>query len=143
MLTLANNKQASLTLTLRADHSAELERKNADGQVTTSTGTWMDNGDSTISIEVADSNGQSLNMKFKPVSDMLQSVEYPSFYGDAGLNMQRLVTATPLPLPVATDTPQPIPSQAAPVSKSPTLPCGSGALAPLAVGLWLVNKRRK
>jgi tetratricopeptide (TPR) repeat protein len=143
MLTLANNKQASLALTLRADHSAELERKNADGQITTSTGKWMDNGDSTISIEVADSNGQSLNMKFKPLNDILQSVEYPSFYGDAGVNMQRLVTATPLPLPAATDTPQPISSQAAPVSKSPTLPCGSAALAPLAVGMWLVNKRRK
>jgi hypothetical protein len=82
-------------------------------------------------------------MKFKPLNDMLQSVEYPSFYGDAGVNMQRLVTATPLPPPPATDTPQPIPSKSAPASKpKSSLPCGSAALAPLAVGIWWIKKRR-
>jgi tetratricopeptide (TPR) repeat protein len=142
-LTLANNTQTRLTLTLRADHSAEMESKGDDGLSTVSTGKWMDNSDSTISIEVADSNGQSLNMKFKPLNDMLQSVEYPSFYGDAGVNMQRLVTATPLPPPPATDTPQPIPSKSAPASKpKSSLPCGSAALAPLAVGIWWIKKRR-
>lgn len=145
-LTLANGKQTRLKLTLHADYSAELESNGVE-EVLTSIGLWVDNGDGTISIEVPDSYNQSIQMKFKPVNGMLQSFEYPSFYGDSGVNMQRLGVATPLPpvanTPVSTTVMPKVVATAAASKPSSSLPCGSAALAPLAVGMWFVNKRRQ
>ena len=140
MLTLANNEQASLTLTLRSDQSAEMERRSENGRVDASTGKWVDNGDATINVEVADVNDQFVIIKFNFENDVLQALEYPAIYGEAGIVMQKLVPATPL-LPV-TDTPRPVPTGQAVPESNPSMPCGSAALAPLAVGIWLVNKRR-
>jgi hypothetical protein len=135
-LTLANNKQAQLTLTLRADQSAELESKYESDLPIISSGSWTDNGDGTLSIAVTDANQKKTEIKFKVSNDLLLTDTYPSFYGDAGINMKRLVPATPVP--TSTETPEPTPAEPVPTSK-PSLPiCGSAAL----IGaIWLARKR--
>jgi len=141
MLTLGNNKKAQLTLTLRPDHSAETESKYENDPPTVSIGSWMDNGDGTLSIAVTDPNKKRFEIKFIIKNDLLQANEYPAFYGDAGITMTRLIPATPVP--AATDTPQPTPGQPAPaLTSKPSLPCGSAALALLAAVLWLAYRRR-
>jgi tetratricopeptide (TPR) repeat protein len=135
LLTLANNKRAQLTLTLGTDHSATLESKGEDDQVTVSLGTWKDQGDGSIRVSVEDPNKKLVQLAFSLDGDNLTSIEYPGFYGEAGVNMKRLVTATATPEPPQT----PLPSQPAPVpSSKPSLPfCGSAALAPLlVVAFW-------
>jgi hypothetical protein len=106
-----------------------------------STGTWTDNGDGTLSIAVTDANQKTTEIKFKVNNDLLLTDTYPSFYGDAGMNMKRLVNVTPVP--ALTETPQPAPIEptpTAPASK-PSIPfCGSAALMIGAV--WLARKRR-
>jgi hypothetical protein len=138
---LANNKQAQLTLTLRADHFAEMESIYDNDAAIISTGTWTDNGDGTLSIAVTDANQKTTEIKFKVNNDLLLTDTYPSFYGDAGMNMKRLVNVTPVP--ALTETPQPAPIEptpTAPASK-PSIPfCGSAALMIGAV--WLARKRR-
>ena len=141
-ITLANNKQAVLKLTLRADYSAEMENKGAD-EVVISIGTWTDNGDSSITFDFVGIDGRPARIVFFFDNDALQAGEYPAFYGQAGITMRRPDIATPLP--PATETPRPVlsPTPVAPDSKpSSSLPCGSAVLAPLVVGMWLINKRR-
>jgi tetratricopeptide (TPR) repeat protein len=137
--TLANNKKAQLTLTLRADHSAEMESKYDNDPPIISTGSWTDNGDNTISIAVTDPNLKKTEIKFTVSNDLLQANEYPAFYGEAGIEMKRIVTATPVP--PSTNTPEPGGAQPAPQSSSPL--CGSAALAPLVAFIWLVQKRKQ
>ena len=107
----------------------------------------MDDKVGTISVEIPDSNNQKIQMRFLPVNGMLQSVEYPSFYGDSGVNMQRLIVATALPpvanTPVSTPVTPKVVATATASKPSSSLPCGSATLAPLAVGMWFVNKRRQ
>ena len=140
--TLANNKKAQLTLTLHSDRSAEMESKYDNDPPIVSNGSWTDNGDSTLSITVTDPNKKQIEIKFKVTNDLLHANEYPSFYGDAGIELKRLVPATPIPTLTLTATPGPTPAKPAPTSK-PSLPiCGSAGLAPLVAAFWLVRKRR-
>jgi hypothetical protein len=135
LLTLANNKRAQLTLTLGADGSATLESKGEDAQVTVSSGTWKDQGDGSIRVSIEDSNKKQIQLVFSLDGDNLTSIEYPAFYGEAGVNMKRLVAATAAPEPQQT----PVPGGPTPVPPSkPSLPfCGSAALAPLlAAAFW-------
>jgi len=139
--TLANNKKAQLTLTLHPNHSAEMESKYENDSPIISTGSWTDNGDGTLSIAVTDANQKKTEIKFNVSNDLLQANTYPAFYGEAGIEMKRLVPATPVP--TSTETPQTKPSEptpTAPTSK-PFLPiCGSAAL----IGVfWLARKRRR
>ena len=140
-LTLANNKKAQLTLILRADQSAKMESKYENDPPIISTGAWTDNGDGTLSIAVTDPNQKTTEIKFKVSNDLLLTDTYPSFYGDAGINMQRLVTATPVPAP--TNAPAPTPAETVPTAPTskPSLPiCGSAALVGV---IWLARKRRR
>jgi len=140
-LTLANNKKAQLTLILRADQSAKMESKYENDPPIISTGAWTDNGDGTLSIAVTDPNQKTTEIKFKESNDLLLTDTYPSFYGDAGINMQRLVTATPVPAP--TNAPAPTPAETVPTAPTskPSLPiCGSAALVGV---IWLARKRRR
>ncbi len=137
---LSNQKSAQLTLTLRPDHSAELESKYENDQPIISTGSWRDNGDGTLSIVVSDANQKTIEIKFNVSNNLLQANTYPAFYGDAGIEMKRLVPATPVP--TSTETPQTTPSEPAPATPAskPSLPiCGSAALISV---IWLVRKRR-
>ena len=145
-LLLADNKKARLSLTLGLDHSAKLETIY-EGEAAAATGLWTDNGDGTLSIEVTDGNQKKTQIKFVFKTDLLQGNEYPSYYGDAGIYLQRLVSAMPVP---ATETgvaeaATPVPAQPAtptiPASKSSLPICGSAAL-PLIGVLWLTRKRR-
>lgn len=145
ILTLSNDKKAQLILTLRADHSAGMETKYENDQPVISSGSWTDNGDGTLSISVTDPNQKITEIKFKVKDDLLQGDTYPAFYGEAGVNMQRLVTVTPAP-PVPTATPGPTPAEFAPTpptaipTSQPSLPiCGSAALIGV---IWLARKRR-
>lgn len=137
---LSNQKSAQLTLHLHPDHSAELESKYENDQPIISTGSWIDNGDGTLSIVVSDANQKKIEIKFNVSNDLLQANTYPAFYGDAGIEMKRLVPVTPAP--TSTETPQTTPSEPTPVAPAskPSLPfCGSAALVGV---IWLVRKRR-
>ncbi len=138
--TLANNKKAQLTLTLHSDHSAEMESKYDNDPPIVSSGSWKDNGDGTLSITVTDPNKKLIEIKFKVTKDLLHANEYPSFYGDAGIELKRLIPATPIP--TLTATPGPTPAKSAPTSKPPLPICGSVGLAPLVAAIWLARKRR-
>ena len=134
----SNNKKAQLTLTLHPDNSAELETKYENEQPIISSGSWIDNGDGTLSIVVTDAKQKKIEIKFNVTNDLLQGNTYPALYGDAGINLKRLVPATPVP----TSTTAPKPTPAEPASKSkPSLPiCGSAAL--IISVIWLAWKRR-
>lgn len=142
LLTLANGKQAQLTLTLGADHSAMLETQGDANQPALSTGAWTDLGDGTIQVTVKDSTMRQITLRFSPENGGLRSVEYPAFYGEAGMNMTRLVTETPVPEAQPTSAPNQSTATPAPAS-SPSLPlCGSAAFIPLAaVAAWQMQKR--
>jgi hypothetical protein len=112
-----------------------LESKGEDAQVTVSSGTWKDQGDGSIRVSIEDSNKKQIQLVFSLDGDNLTSIEYPAFYGEAGVNMKRLVAATAAPEPQQT----PVPGGPTPVPPSkPSLPfCGSAALAPLlAAAFW-------
>jgi hypothetical protein len=140
-LTLANDDVAQLTLTLGSDHSAVLESKGAGKQNFVSSGTWEDLGDGSIYISVKDPRGKPIPLRFTVDGGNLQSVEYPSFYGDAGLNMKRLLpeeTVTPQPQ----QSPSPIPPTPTPSTKTSLPLCGSAALAPLIIVFGRKYRRR-
>lgn len=147
LLSLANQKNVQLKLTLTSDHTATLESTGDDHQAMLSSGTWEDLGDGSIHISVEDPNKKQLLLVFIVDGQTLRSIQYPAFYGEAGIDMKRLVMAT------ATSQPQQTPSanQATPVPPSepvspskPSSPaCGSIALAPLMIVPWLVRKRRR
>jgi len=136
-LDLANGTKAQLTLTLSADHSAELVTHSEDGQAVPAQGSWTDNGDGTLTVSVADQNQNQTEFKFKFNNESLVTDTYPAFYGEAGVNMQRVVTATPVPAATATLAPAPAASTPQPQATNPL--CGSAALIGL---LWLALKRR-
>jgi hypothetical protein len=71
----------------------------------------------------------------EPTIDSVESTVSAPFVG---------VTATLVPPIANTPTPTPISSSSEPPSSStpPSSPCGAAALAPLAVGMWFINKRR-
>jgi len=143
LLTLANNKQAQLTLTLGTDHSAILESKGEDNQIIVSSGTWKDYGDGSIRVLVEDPNKKETEVLFSLDGEDLRSIQYPSLYSGVGLNMKRLVAATATSEPQQTpslDQPSPTP---VPSPKSPSPFCGSAALAPLMIGFWWMQKRRR
>jgi tetratricopeptide (TPR) repeat protein len=139
LLTLANNKTAQLTLTLKSDHSAVLESKGADNQNFTSTGTWDDLGDGSIQISVEDPYGKPIPLQFSPDGRNLKSVMYPSFYGDAGLNMKRLTpegTSTPQPQQISSPTPPVV----VPPAKTFQPFCGSAVLVVLILTfIWRIR----
>ena len=141
ILILANNKKAQLILTLQSDHSAKLETKYEKGELVISSGSWMDNGDGSLSIAVADADQNKIEIKYNYKNDQLIGNTYPSFYGDAGVNLQRLIPATPIP--TSTTVPEEsIPAEPAPTepASKPSLPiCGSAALIGI---VWLTRKRR-
>jgi tetratricopeptide (TPR) repeat protein len=135
ILTFSNNKKAQFTLSLSSDHSAKLETKYESEQPVISTGSWTDNGDGTLSITVTDASQNQTEIKFKVSKDLLVTDTYPSFYGDAGINMKRLLSSTPAPASTST----PLPTTNTPTSK-PSLPiCGSAALI---CAIWLAWKHR-
>ncbi len=144
LLTLANNKRTQLTLTLGTDHSATLESKGEDNQVVESSGTWQDYGDGSIHVSVEDPNNRQTQFAFSLQENNLQATEYPAFYGEAGVSMDRVGTATSTPEP---QQPTPSPDQPTPTpvpSSKPSSPfCGSAALAPLMIVLWWKGKRQR
>jgi hypothetical protein len=138
-LNLSNNKKAQLTLTLQPDHSAKLETEYENEQPIISTGLWTDNGDGTLSIAVTDTNQKKIEIKFNVNNDLLQGNTYPAFYGDAGIDMKRLVSATPVP--ASTTAPGPTPASGAAPTSKPSLPICGGSAA-LIGAIWLAWKRR-
>jgi hypothetical protein len=137
-LVLSNDKKAQLTLTLRPDHSAELETNYENEQPVSSTGSWTDNGDGSLSLAGTDANQKKTEIKFNVNHDLLQAYEYPAFYGKAGLDMKRLVSATPVPTSTAVLESTPAEPTPTPKPSSPIC-CGSAAL----IGaIWLAWKRR-
>lgn len=138
MLTLSNNQRVQLTLTLHADYSAELESKYDNNQTIISSGSWIDNRDGTLGLVVTDPNNERIVIMFNVKKDLLHAYNYPSSYGQAGIEMKRLVTAAPIP--ALTDTPQT--SATTPAQKPSSPICGTAALVPLAALLWLRRKRR-
>ena len=162
LLTLVNGKHAQLTLTLGTDHFATLESKGDNDQVIISTGTWEDLGDSSIQVVAEDSTMKRTLLLFSLEDGNLRSIQYPAFYGEAGMNMHRLVTATPTPevqstatsnpsssTPVTTTSavesqPTATPNQpsATPAPAKPFLPfCGSAAMLPLVVIVLLWRRK--
>ncbi len=153
MLTLANNKKAQLILTLSPDHNAVLETRYESGPPETASGSWTDNGDGSLNLLVTASNQQTTEIKFIVKQDLLQGNTYPSFFGEAGLNLQRLNPASPLPAspkattqPPATDEPLLPATQAAqpsplPASK-PGLPFCGGSAALVGVVVLAARKRK-
>ena len=141
MLTLTDNKKAQLTLILHPDQSAELGTKYENDPPIISTGSWTDNGDGTLSIAVIDPNQKKIEIKFTLNNNLLQAYEYPAFYGEAGIELNRLVQATPVP--TSTEAPQSTPSKptapVTPISKPSTPICGSAALIGV---IWLARKRK-
>ncbi|MEI6290375.1 MAG: hypothetical protein WCP19_08085, partial [Chloroflexota bacterium] len=149
-LTLADGRQAVLKLSLSADHTARLEFNFAnDPSVLAIEGNWVDNGDGSLSINYSRNDKQEqIVYKFK--GDQLTGYLTPSFYGDQGINMQRILQATPIPpaIPAATSTsipaaniPQPTPPSAPNPLTRPFQPfCGSAAL--VGVGLVIFVKKR-
>lgn len=142
MLMLSDNRKAQLTVTLHPDYSAEMESKYENDPPIVSSGKWIDDKDGTIGLVVTDPNKEQVVIMFNVEKDLLQAYNYPSFYGSygkAGIQMKRLVPATPVPASIA--TPGLTPVEPAPASK-PSLPiCGSAALAPLGVAFRLARKR--
>ncbi len=142
MLTLANNKQAHLILTLHPDHSVEMKIQYENDQPFVSSGSWKDYGDGTLSLDVADPNGMALYLTFSIKNDVLHVTNPPRrFFGEADIEMKRLVTTTPVP--ALMETSQPTPNEPVPTTPTskPSLPiCGSAAA--LIGVIWLARKRR-
>ena len=155
-LTFTNAKKAQLILTLGRDHSAVLETRYESDPAETANGTWVDNGDGSLTILVTGPDQKPIEIKYKAKSDQLVGDTYPSFYGEAGLNLQRIVTASALPSatqPATQPAPQPTPLQPVqplqPVATSPapaprpSLPLcpGTAALIGLVLLLYLTTRK--
>jgi hypothetical protein len=148
LITFSNNKKAQLTATLNPDHSARLETSYKNDSPMTSTASWMDNGDGTLILTVTDPIRGEIRFVFKVDQDRLRAVEYPAIYGDAVIEMVKLVSASSLsaatntPMLAALNTPEPTVTLGAssPSPSSPPSPktpiCGSAALIPM-VGIIL------
>ena len=147
LITLRSRKKAHLILTLGADYSAQLVVKYQSEPPALSMGTWADNGDSTITIKVTDSNQKSTEIIYNFKGDLLVGNTIPAFFGDMTINASRMGTATPVPGPTKASNPartQPATNAAAstapvektPVSTPPLPMCGSAALVVILV-FWL------
>jgi hypothetical protein len=133
ILTLGNGRRLQLTLTLHPDYSAELESKYDNDPPVVSSGTWADHRNGALFINVsAPDQARTVINNIVVNDDRLQITGYLPYYGDPALDFQmsRVVTATPSSTPGSTPAPQ-----------SPSPVCGSAALAPLAVILWIRRKR--
>jgi len=144
LMFFSNNKKAQLTATLNPDRSASLETRVEDDLPVTSSGSWMDNGDGTLTLTVTDLIRGEIKFVFKVDQDRLRAVEYSGIYGDAGIEIVKLVSASPVPAPTNTleppaalGAPSPSPSPSPSSSPRPKPPiCGSAALIPM-VGVIL------
>lgn len=156
---LLGDKPVSLILTLDTGHMLSLETKIEGSTATSSSGTWTDNGDDSISLSIQDSQRGKLRFVLHLIGNDLQFSEYPAIYGDAGLSFSRIVESTPPPpatitrVPVEqnpTDSVTAVPQvQPTPVTPEPAVPsplfrfCGSAALFPFALILLVgLSKRR-
>ena len=167
-LTLWNGQPAELQITLNADYSATL-RTTIQGQEPAqfTEGRWTDEGDGLLRLVMAWANGDPYKIEFQVDETRLKAVEYPAYFGDAGMSLEKPADAQALPtatvVPSATPTPEPtglpestqkavileeiLTPQASPVQeKSPeangtSLPCASAVLVPLIALAWLWWRR--
>ncbi len=163
MLALISGKQARLVATLNLDHSASLETTSENEAPVTWTGTWMDTGDGRIQLSVTDPDRGPVAFVFAFDQGQLDSVEWPSLYGEAGITLVKPASAAPAAAATATlepaatntlapaDTSTPEPAIAlktaapaptsAPRSKSQPPICGSAALIPMFAIAWVTSAR--
>jgi hypothetical protein len=172
-LTLWDGQQAKLRLILKPDDSAELETTFQEKDVKQmDVGTWKDNGDGMLRFVSAWPNGDPYTFVFNVEPGRLIAYEYPGYFGDAGVILERPVetqvasTETAMPSVTLTSEPtlQPEPTQTAttqptqlgtptqqstPAPEKPGggaksgLPCGSLGLAPLALVGYIYRRKRK
>jgi hypothetical protein len=170
-LTLWDGQQAELRLILRPDHSAELQITFQGKDIKqVDEGIWKDNGDGFLRFVSAWANGDPYTFVFNVETGRLNAHEYPSYFGDGGVSLEKLVeiqpsstetaqpsvtltleptrqpeptrTATTQSVQVVTPTPQstPAPEKTGEGSKS-GLPCGAMGLAPLAAVGYLWRRK--
>jgi hypothetical protein len=173
LLILWDGQQAVLRLILRPDYSAELETTFQGKDLKQlDEGIWKDNGDGLLRFVSAWANGDPYTFVFNVEPGRLIAYEYPSYFGDAGVSLEKPVeiqvlptetaqpsvtraqeptgqsestqTATTQPVQVVTPTPQStlIPEMTGEGPKS-GLPCGAMSLAPLAVVGYLWRRKRR
>jgi hypothetical protein len=140
---LSNGRELQLKVTLAGDHSAEMESKYENNPPFVSDGSWTDNGDGTISLRAADPQRGEVEIVFNVEAGALQGYMFPSFYGEAGLELSKAsAEATTTPLPQVIETPTPAPAVHTPVPQARNPLCGSAALIPLAGMIVLRRKHR-
>jgi len=139
-LVTLNNRKAQLILNLRSDFSADLETKFEGGQTEIERGTW-EMGDINITLSLPGRYNQKTIFLFyvKENSNGLQAIEYPSTYSaenEEAMEFKK-IGVTPR---TAADTSIPTPSGPSPASQPSPL-CGSAALAPLVMMIWMKRTR--
>ena len=141
VLTLANNKKVKLTLTLRADQSAEWISEYENEPAVISNGIWADSGRGWLYINVEAPNKANTVINGITVeADTLHFNSYKFYYGDPGLDIRMRRTVMSTPASVSTNTPAAASAENTPPSPQTSLPlCGSAALIGL---LWLALKRK-
>jgi tetratricopeptide (TPR) repeat protein len=170
-LKLWDGQQAELRLILKSDFSAELETTFQGKDLKhREKGVWKDNGDGLLRFVSAWANGDPYTIVFSVESGHLKAIEYPSYFGDGGVSLEKpaeiQVSSTETAQPSFTvafkPTWQPESTQTAATQSvqvvTPTpqstraadktgegaksvLPCGAMGLAPLAVVGYLWRRK--
>ena len=168
-LELWDGQQAELYLILRSDYSAELEITIEGKELKQlDEGIWKDNGDGLLRFVSAWANGDPYTLVFSVEQGHLDAIEYPSYFGEGGVSLDKPVeiqesptgtaqpkvtleptgrseptlTVTTRSVQAVTPTPQSTPTPEKTGAGARTgLPCGAMGLAPLAVVGYLYQRK--
>jgi hypothetical protein len=173
LLSLWDGQMVELRLILRSDYTAELQTTfHGKDLVQLDEGVWNDDGYGLIRFVSALPNGDPYTLAFNLEQGHLESREWPSYFGDNGVSLDKLVkvqastteTAQPSatltlaptrqPEPTLTPTTQPAQVVTPTLQSTPVpentggvtlfgLPCGSMGLAPLAIVGYLWHRKRR
>jgi len=172
-ITLWDGQQVELKLIIRSDYTAELQTTLQGKDLKqVDEGVWKDNGDGMLRFVSAWPNGDPCTFVFNVEQGRLDTNEWPSYFGEAGITLEKPMetqvastetampsvtltpeptlqpeptqTATTQPTQVVTPTPQstPTPSNSGGGGKS-GLPCGAIGVAPLALVGYLWRRKKK
>lgn len=136
ILTLYNQKKMQMTVWLRSDHTASFEGRYDDGKMLKAEGSWVDNGDGSIRINLKEENDHFFTINFLFEETDLYAIEYPGSFSGPDWELKRIVQATTTYTPsmtstltILTSTTSPNPTM--PIEKPSSPLCGSAAMIPL------------
>ena len=151
-LPLDNGRKMQMLVQLRSDHSVSFKAVFEDGDQIQASGSWVDNRDYSINIDVKDSENIPYEITFMWDEKGLYAVNYPDIFSSPSFwELKRLSSETPVP--IKTNIPAQTPSPTSQINiESPQAPtttgnpiCGSSLLLPLGllgVVIYSTKKRK-